>query len=173
LADVRFYPVSVRSAPARTRCAWPAPCDSSFQTGGSNHGSCALEHLGLICPRCLVRTPHATTASSVGGGLVSGAAHRRTCRCPASFSVHLQFCRCREKAVVPRSLRIFFKDQSTIGFSAPLVWLKACFPYRVSAASPVDAPPGALADARLPLKKLNARRLVAVGLSELSYFLQN
>ena len=23
-------------------------------------------------PRCLVRTPHATTASSVGGGLVSG-----------------------------------------------------------------------------------------------------
>ena len=31
---------------------------------------CALEHLGVICPKCVVHTPHATTASSVGGGLV-------------------------------------------------------------------------------------------------------
>ena len=33
LADVRFYPVSVQPGPARKRCVWPDPCDSSFQTG--------------------------------------------------------------------------------------------------------------------------------------------
>src|SRR5689334_7345701 len=35
----------------------------------ASSGSCALEHLGVICPTCLVRTPPATTASFVGGGL--------------------------------------------------------------------------------------------------------
>src|SRR5271168_2311774 len=30
-------PVSVQPGPARKRCAWPDPCDSSFQTGGSDH----------------------------------------------------------------------------------------------------------------------------------------
>lgn len=37
----------------------------------ASSGSCALEHLGVICPICLVRTPPATTASFVGGGLES------------------------------------------------------------------------------------------------------
>jgi hypothetical protein len=36
-ADVRFYPVSVQSGPARTHCVRLAPFDSSFQTGGWNH----------------------------------------------------------------------------------------------------------------------------------------
>ena len=37
LADVRFYPIKVQPGPVRKRCVWPDPCDSSFQTGGSNH----------------------------------------------------------------------------------------------------------------------------------------
>jgi hypothetical protein len=37
----------------------------------ASSGSCALEHLGVICPRCLVCTPHATTASSVAAGWIS------------------------------------------------------------------------------------------------------
>jgi hypothetical protein len=38
------------------------------------NGICAPARLGVIFPRCLVRAPRATTASSVGGGLVSGVA---------------------------------------------------------------------------------------------------
>jgi hypothetical protein len=39
-----------------------------------NSGSSDQEHPGVICRRRLAHTPLATTGSSAGGGLVSGAA---------------------------------------------------------------------------------------------------
>lgn len=43
-------------------------------TDGSSSGSFDQEHPGVICRRRLGHTPLATTASSGGGGLSSGAA---------------------------------------------------------------------------------------------------
>src|SRR5262245_10993922 len=48
----------------------------------ASSGSCDPGHLGAICRIILALTRPAITVSSAGGGLVSGAAHRRICRCP-------------------------------------------------------------------------------------------